>query len=275
MSSAKLIPSNPADVMVIRHITPNVVTFSVPFLRFGTVKVGGRGTLVKLSSGNLAVFSPVAFTDDVKAKVAELGGNVAYIVALDYEHHIFISEWASQFPNAKIIGPEGLPEKRAKQQDDPKIGNEEFAVIFTKQNKRSTRISDEFDADFDYEYVDGHANRELVFFWRSEKVLIEADLMFNLPAIEQYSRVPEAEKPPVGFGVRALEGLFTPSDGNKWSKRFSWYALAKDRPSFNESLHIIEKWDFTTLIPCHGETVEGNGKEVFHKAFEWHLNGKH
>jgi hypothetical protein len=43
--SSKLIPQNPADVMVIRNVTPNIVTFSVPFARFGKFKIGGRGTL--------------------------------------------------------------------------------------------------------------------------------------------------------------------------------------------------------------------------------------
>lgn len=43
--SSKLIPDNPSDVMVIRQITPNVVTLSVPFLRFGRLKIGGRGTI--------------------------------------------------------------------------------------------------------------------------------------------------------------------------------------------------------------------------------------
>ena len=43
--SSKLIPANPADVMVIRDLTPNVTIFSVPFSRFGVFKVGGRGTL--------------------------------------------------------------------------------------------------------------------------------------------------------------------------------------------------------------------------------------
>lgn len=38
-------PSNPSDVMVIRDITPNITTFSMPFARFGIVKVGGRATL--------------------------------------------------------------------------------------------------------------------------------------------------------------------------------------------------------------------------------------
>lgn len=46
--SSKLVPPNPSDVMVIRNITPNIVTFSVPFSRFGRLKIGGRGTLGEL-----------------------------------------------------------------------------------------------------------------------------------------------------------------------------------------------------------------------------------
>lgn len=45
--SSKLIPSDPSQVMVIRDITPNVVTLSVPFARFGMIDVGGRATIGK------------------------------------------------------------------------------------------------------------------------------------------------------------------------------------------------------------------------------------
>ncbi|KAL7972093.1 hypothetical protein HDV63DRAFT_393553 [Trichoderma sp. SZMC 28014] len=270
--SASLIPANPADLMVIRNITPNVVTFSVPFARFGRIQIGGRGTLVRLTSGNLAVFSPVALTEETKAKVAELGGNVAYIIALDFEHHIFVSEWAAQWPEAKIIGPEGLPEKRAKQTKDPKINDDKFAIVFTKEGKRDIRISEEFDADFDYEYVDGHANKELVFNYRPDKVLIEADLMFNLPATEQYSKVPESERPS-GILNKIFHSVQNTSGEATWSKRFNWH-LAKDRSSMSDSLKVIDQWDFTTLIPCHGDVLEGNGKDIFRKIFQWHLQGK-
>jgi hypothetical protein len=45
--SSKLIPKNPAESMVIRDISPNVVIFSVPFARAGIFQVGGRATLSK------------------------------------------------------------------------------------------------------------------------------------------------------------------------------------------------------------------------------------
>jgi len=276
--SSKLIPSNPADVMVIREVTPRVVTFSVPFLRFGMIPIGGRGTVVKLTSGALAVFSPVALTPETKAKVAALGGRVQYIVALDYEHHIFVSDWAKEYPSAKLIGPEGLPEKRQKMaasSSDPKVtGPETFSTVFTKADKLTTRIDPDFDRDFEYEYVDAHPNKEIVFFYKPDRVLIEADLMFNLPAIEQYSRVPEADKPKPGVLARVFSGLQTTEGEAKGMKRLMWYAFSRpDREGFNASMQRIARWDFDTVVPCHGETIVGNGKEVFDKIFEWHLQG--
>ena len=234
-----------------------------------------REYVVRLSSGSLAVFSPVALTDATRAKVEEMGGQVGYIVALDIEHHIFISQWAKAFPNAKIIGPEGLPEKRAKQTgSDPNIGDDKFAVVFTKDEKHLAKISDEFDADFAYEYIDGHANRELVFLYRPERTLIEADLLFNLPATEQYSKLPESERQEKGVMAKLFAGMQSTDGDAKWMKRFNWYLAGKDRQSYNESLGKVEQWDFVNIIPCHGDVIEGNGKEIFHKVFEWHLHGK-
>ncbi|KAH8638112.1 hypothetical protein IG631_05882 [Alternaria alternata] len=44
--SSKLVPSDPAAVMVIRDVVPRVITtLSVPFWRFGRIKIGGRGTI--------------------------------------------------------------------------------------------------------------------------------------------------------------------------------------------------------------------------------------
>ena len=227
---------------------------------------------VRLTSGSLAVFSPVALTPEVKAKVAELGGQVKYIIAPDIEHHIFLSEWKTEYTEAKLIGPAGLPEKRQKQ-DDPKIGKEPFAVVFDAKTKREQKVDPEFDADFEYEFVDAHPNKELVFFFKPERTLIQADVMFNLPATEQYSKVPETEKSG-GLLNRIFGGLQTTQGDPKNTRRVMWYLFsASNRPSFNESMQRIDQWDFTTNIPCHGDVMEGNGKELFRKIFEWHLQG--
>lgn len=78
--------------MVIRSVTPDIKTFSTPFLRFGRIKIGGRGTAVRLATGSVAVFSPVALTEIAKQETESMG-KVKYIVALDQEHHIFLESW--------------------------------------------------------------------------------------------------------------------------------------------------------------------------------------
>lgn len=247
---------------------------SRPFITRHLFILTSRAT-VRLTSGALAVFSPVALTEATKAKVASLGGDVRYLVATDIEHHIFLSEWAAAYPNAKLVGPEGLPEKRQKAHGDPKIGKEPFAVVVTKENSQQVSIGDDFDADLEMEYVHVHPNKELVFFFKPDKVLIEADLMFNLPAEEQYSRVPDDKKPKSSLLGRIFTSLQTTEGEALAMKRFLWYAASRgDRKAFNESVKRIAAWDFDTVVPCHGETIVGDGKQVFEKVFAWHLEGK-
>lgn len=282
---------------MIRNVTPNISTLSLPFARFGIFKVGGRATigtyillfitprslfppqhtpqlisptLVRLTSGALAIFSPVKLTPEVRTHLQTLGNNVRYITAPDIEHHIYLGEWHVAYPDATIIGPSGLPEKRASQKLQPAVP---FHVVFTPENKRSLRIGPDFDADFDYEYVHAHANKELVFNYRPDRTLIQADLFFNLPAREQYSRT--GESPTAGIPSRFFAGLMSTAGNAFWQKRFVWWVSSSaDRKAFGESVRRIEAWDWDRVVPCHGEVIESGGKGVFRKVFEWFLNAK-
>ena len=134
-----------------------------------------RVYLVRLQSGSLAVFSPTALTPEVRSTVEALGNKVAYIAALDYEHHIFITEWAKAFPSAKLLGVEGLAEKREKVQA---TAGSKFQHVWTQKNKASMKIDHDFDQEFEHEYVGSHANKELVFFHKRDRTLIEAEYVF-------------------------------------------------------------------------------------------------
>ncbi len=230
--------------------------------------------IVKLSSGSLAVFSPVALTPSVRAKLTTLGDKVSYITAPDIEHHIFLSEWHEAYPNAHIIAPEGLKEKRAKQVGtDPKITDIPFSTIFTKAGKADVRVTEEFDHDFEYEFVDAHPNKELVFFYKPDKTLIEADLMFNLPATEQYSK--SGGDATSGIATKLFGALQSTAGEALGQRRLLWYGVSSsDRPGFNASMKRINGWGFENIVPCHGDSIVGNGKGIFEKVFQWHLNGK-
>ena len=274
---AKLFPTDPTSCMVIRQLSPNITTFSLPFSRFGQARIGARSTLIKLPSGSLAVFSPVPLTEDVRNAVKSMGGGrVKYITAPDIEHHIQIGAWHKEFPDAKVIAPEGLPEKRAKMQSEEvrfdvlaKAGSEHGHSTGSKFG-----VDEEFDNEFDTCYVPGHGNKELVFNYKREKTLIEADLMFNLPCVEQYSK--SKESPHTGILTRLMTSLNgTTGSSVKWQQRFIWYAVSSgDREGFGKSIRTIEGWDFDRIIPCHGDVIENGGKDVFRSVMQWHLKPK-
>ncbi|KAJ5562691.1 hypothetical protein N7535_002864 [Penicillium sp. DV-2018c] len=266
----QLFPTNPSASMVIRHVTPDIVTMSLPFARFGHLQFGGRGTLVKLSTGSLAVFSPVSLTPEVREAVESLGGNVKYIAAPDLEHHINLTPWKKAYPQAEILAPEGLLEKR---QSNPEHRDTPFSFIFKKEDKLPRSISKEFDAEFESEYVHAHGSRELVFFHKPSRSVIEADLLFNLPAKEQYSKSEEGSRP--NLLTKIIMPLISVKQPSTWQRRFAWYILsAKDRPGFNESMKKIDQWDFDRLIPCHGDVIETGAKGIFRDVMAWHLEQK-
>ena len=271
--ASKLIPSDPDKVMVIRRITPSILTCSTPFLRFGRVKIGGRGTIVKLADNSLAVFSPVALTANVKTQMQEQLGstNVKYLTALDQEHHIFLESWHKEWPQARIIAPETLPDLRDKQ-GYFKLPAENLRLVKKEESGKGVSVDSTFDAEFDVEYVPAHGNKELVFNHKPTGTLIEADFMFNLPATEQHSRTGESATG--GFLTRLFVALNSTQGSAIWQKWFIWYAIsAGDRNGYGESVKRIAKWDFDRIVPCHGDVIESGGKGIFEKVMGWYLEG--
>ena len=65
--SSKLVPANPAEVMVIRDVTPHIATLSLPFARHGIFKVGGRATISKYTRPDLRFYTtgqPLTSSDE-------------------------------------------------------------------------------------------------------------------------------------------------------------------------------------------------------------------
>lgn len=132
-----------------------------------------------------------------------------------------------------------------------------------------TSIDADFDSEFDYEYVYAHQNKEIVFNHKPTRTVIQADLMFNYPPNEQYSKT---DVSPTSGILTKIFGALTNTQGNA-QKRLIWYGISsKDRVGFAGSMSKIDKWDFDRLIPCHGDVIETGGKGIFQKIMGWHLD---
>lgn len=111
-----------------------------------------------------------------------------------------------------------------------------------------------------------------MFWYKREKTLIQADLIFNLPAYEQYSRTGRAATE--GVWTRLFTAFQNTAGEAMGQRRFVWYVAGKERESFDESVRRIDGWDFERIVPCHGDVIETGGKEIFRKVMDWHLQKK-
>src|SRR5690242_12829448 len=73
--------------------------------------VGCRMTVIRLPSGGLLLHSPVALDPPTRQAIDALGP-VRWIVGPSKVHHIFLGEYASAYPDARLVGAPGLAEKR-------------------------------------------------------------------------------------------------------------------------------------------------------------------
>jgi len=219
---------------IIRQLTPSVWIFSRPFKRFGFLPVGGRSTAIKLANGDVWVLASTTLDKSTKEKIDEMG-SVRYIVAGNTEHNLFLGEFKTAYPHAKLIGTEPLVAKRNDLKFDGAYGKD---PVGTKYG---------YEPEIQACYFPETGNNEMAFFHAESKSLLEADLLINL-------------KPPFGVGpYSAFHKTLA-----KWN--------TKDAKATREHAKFVAGWDFDRIIPCHGDVVETGGKEAWKSVFGAFLN---
>ncbi|KAG0149102.1 hypothetical protein CROQUDRAFT_74496 [Cronartium quercuum f. sp. fusiforme G11] len=230
--------------VVVREVIPGVVTFSKPFKRI-VQPVGGRTTAIKLADNTVWVLASTPLSEETKTKLDSLG-EVKHIAIADIEHCGFTSEYSKAYSSAKIYGPEGSAQKT------------KLDVLEWTSN--GPNPMDALKTELKAEYFDGFINKDIAFLHVPSKTLIEADLLFNLPAKEQYSKSNES---PTTF----LDRFTCLKPDTILHRRFLYNVAAKDKASMARSADRVDKWDFDRIIPCHGDVIEVGGKKAWRSAF--------
>ncbi|CDZ98574.1 Protein of unknown function DUF4336 [Phaffia rhodozyma] len=227
---------------VIRSITPAISIFSVPFKRFGLMKIGGRSTAVKLANNDIFIIPSSPLGEDVKAEIARLGGQVKYLVAPDFEHTMFTKVYSKEYPSALCIGPEGV---------DTKIPEVKWAGTYKTNGLAGADEKFGYEDEIETCYFKSHANKDIAFLHKPSKTLIEADLLFNLPCPEQ------------GIPAGGLFGFMNISPGGAAHRGVVSMVSSADKKLYGQSAAIVAGWDFDRIIPCHGAVIETGGKEAW------------
>ncbi|EJF63626.1 hypothetical protein DICSQDRAFT_101499 [Dichomitus squalens LYAD-421 SS1] len=235
----------------IREVTKDVWTFSCPFSRFNVFPVGARSTAIKLTNGDVWVLASSPLDDTVKNKLKELGP-VKWIIGPDAVHHLFLGDFKKEFPEAKLIAVDEAIQKKKKE-------GLQFDGAWGKDSP-DTKYG--FEDDIKHCYFSGFKNKDVAFFHPASKTMLEADLLFNLPAREQYSMTGSSGKFPIFGNLNPYT----------WAhKRFAW-TLGTDKEAMKRDVKAVAGWDFERIIPCHGDVIEKDGKAAWKEAYKWFLD---
>jgi len=214
-------------------------------LRFLGLEVGSRMTVVRLPGPKLLVHSPIAARPDLVREVKALGP-VAYLVAPNRLHHLFVGEWQRACPDASIYVAPGLDTKRA---DLPIAG-----VLADEPEPGWKGVVDQvLLRGFPF------AN-EVVFFHRPSATLIATDLAFN---------VGKSSPPLTRLAIRLTGGY------GRLSPTLLERLLVRDRTAFRHALERILEWPFERVVVAHGEVCEEGGREELMRGYSWVLRGGH
>ena len=215
-------------------------------LRFFGLEVGARMTVVRLPGSKLLVHSPISASPRLLQEVEALGP-VAYLVAPNRLHHLFVGEWQRAFPDSSLYVAPGLDSKRADLEIAGVLGDE------PEPGWKST---------LDQARLEGlpFAN-EVVFFHRPSATLIATDLAFNIGSSSPFLTR-------LVFRIGRSYGQLGPTPLER--------LLVRDRASFRRSLQRILEWPFDRVVVAHGEVCENGGREELLRGYEWILGqGRH
>jgi hypothetical protein len=204
--------------------------------------------VLRLTDNSLLLYSPVAMTRSRRSAVEALGP-VAHLYAPNLLHHLWIGEWATAFPSARVHAPAGLASKR------PDLRIDRF-------HGAAPELA--FAGVIDELRIDGFRLQESVLVYRPSRTLLVADLVHNIGQPRHWWTKFYTES--MGFYDRvALSRML------RWTA-FSDRAAA--RRSFNELLAL----PIDRLILGHGEPLSVGANEALAAAYSWlplsHLSDK-
>ncbi len=134
-------------------------------VRYAGIDLFGRMTVIKLANGELLIHDPCKIDATVKQEINSIG-DVKYIVAPGSYHHLFVTNFQKEYPNAETYLCPGLERKRSDIKFDWILGN-----------KADPRWSNTLEQVL----VQGTKYIwEVAFFHKPSKTLILVDLLENI-----------------------------------------------------------------------------------------------
>lgn len=226
---------------MLEEFGPSIYMAEGPTVSFYGFPYPTRMAVVRLSTGGIWVWSPVALTDKLFNSVNAMGP-VSHIVSPNKIHHLFLAEWADRWPEAQMHAPPGLAKRKPHLRFDAELGDEP---------------NPEWSADIDQVIFRGSLfMEEVVFFHRGSRTAIICDLI---------QRHPEASVTGWKGTLMRLDDLV----GEHGSTPREWRASFLRRGKARAAREKLLAWEPERLLIAHGECAQTGATRIIEKALRW------
>jgi hypothetical protein len=226
---------------MLEEFGPSLYSAEGPTVSFFGFPYPTRMALARLADGGVWVWPPVALTDELASEVQAIGP-VRYIVSPNKIHHLFLTEWADRWPDARLYAPPGLARKKPEIRFDAELGD---------------RPDPAWAAEIDQVIFRGSfAMEEAVFFHYSSRTAIMGDLI---------QRHPESRMSGWKGLLMRLDGLV----GEHGSTPRDWRASFVRRGPARAARKTVLGWDADRLLIAHGECAQAGAAEIIQAALRW------
>jgi hypothetical protein len=206
--------------------------------RVAGLRIGTRMTVIRLSDGRVLLHSPIPRDAELVREIEALGP-VAFLVAPNKVHHLWLGAWAGAHADATVYGAPGLREKRRDLVFHRELGDEP---------------PPDWARDLDQTWIAGapYVN-EVAFLHRASGSLLLTDFAMNFPVL------------PAGAGTRLWLRAMGLAGGLRCSRLVR--SLVRDRAAVRKSLERILAWPFERVIVTHGQVLERGGPAALRAAW--------
>lgn len=200
-----------------------------------------RMAVIRLASGKLFIWSPVALSPDLRAEIDALG-DVSFIIAPNSLHYVFLREWSAAYPQAALYVAPGVRERCKDLIFAGELGDEAPSA---------------WSGEIDQTPVRGNMiTTEIVFFHRRSGTVLFTDLI-------QHFR-PGWFKGLQAF-IAKIDGMTGPAPQvpQKFRTAFT------NRNAARASLARILAWPARQVLMAHGDPIRDNGQAFIARTFKW------
>ena len=200
-----------------------------------------RMAVVRLATGKVWVWSPIALTKELAVAVEAIGP-VGYIVSPNKLHHLFLPKWKDRWPNARLYSPPGLARKKKQLHFDAELGDKPNGAWMSDIDQVVFRGS--------------FALEEVVFFHRTSRTAIFGDLIQRFP-----------EMSATGFKglLMRLGHIVGPQGSTPGDWRLSFFSRTAGRAA----RRTVLDWKPDQLLIAHGDCATTGATEIIASALSW------